>query len=137
MAAIRRMGINDKPLQGYLRWQHSVFISIAIVIFVCIYANTAYAVSHEPCSLCHLSDPPAADGSDIIQALPDLCISCHPERTGDKEHVINIPPRGPIPNTLPLLNGLISCTSCHDYHGTTADMLRLPRETLCFACHKK
>jgi predicted CXXCH cytochrome family protein len=131
------MEINNKPLHGHLHSQHNVLISIAIATLACIYTNTAYAVSHEPCSLCHLSDPPAADGSDIIQPLPDLCISCHPDRTGDKEHIINIPPSGPIPGTLPLLNGLISCTTCHDYHGSTSGMLRIPGEALCLACHKR
>jgi len=131
------MVFNDRPFRGRLGWQH-LSLSIAILVLLYFQSDTAnaIAVSHNPCSLCHLNDPPAADASDLIQPLPDLCISCHYENMVGNDHVINIPPSGPMYFMLPLLNGLITCTTCHDPHGSTTSMLRLPAEDLCFACHR-
>lgn len=92
----------------------------------------AAAFDHSQCTSCHLleGDP------ELVQPLPYLCISCHMERVGEGEHVINVEPEStPVP-ALPLLNGVIGCSTCHDPHATSPGQLRLSIGQMCWACHK-
>ena len=94
-------------------------------------------VAHESCTACHVSVQPQAGDASLQAALPDLCIMCHPDRVGGAEHVINVAvisvPRLP----LPLLNGQLSCTTCHDPHSNVPALVRYERSQLCSACHNK
>jgi predicted CXXCH cytochrome family protein len=86
------------------------------------------------CSLCHT----ATDGGrgDLRKPVPDLCRECHPDRAGSSEHKIDIVPKVVVPQ-LPLKEGKMTCTTCHDPHSKTyGRMLRVPGKELCTLCHK-
>lgn len=93
----------------------------------------------QDCSLCH-SIHKAGGGAILIRPLPDLCIGCHPDRTGMGEHPIGIKPAKASSEIQPLDNqGEITCTTCHAPHGEGdhPKMLRKNPDELCIACHKK
>lgn len=91
--------------------------------------------AHEQCNQCHLETAPNGQQATLIQALPMLCIECHMSRVGGSEHKINFIPEGPI-GSLPLVEGKLSCTTCHDPHGKQAKQLRVPSDVLCITCHQ-
>ncbi len=90
--------------------------------------------AHERCNLCHLNQSPDERHAELAGSLPNLCITCHDERVGGSEHTINISPMGST-GSLPLVNGRLGCTTCHDPHGTTTMSLRITGDKLCMACH--
>lgn len=91
--------------------------------------------AHERCDFCHLSPTPTEQQAELAGSLPSLCIDCHNDRAGGGEHAINIIPMGPTGN-LPLVNGRLGCTTCHDPHATTPLQLRTNTNTLCMTCHQ-
>ncbi len=108
-----------------------------ILLFLC--AAPLAAQDHSQCSSCHtqgVSDDTAVMAT-IRPALPQLCINCHRERVAAGEHIINVRPVTAHPTSLPLLNGEVSCTSCHDPHGKQAAQLRIGADKLCLDCHRK
>ena len=81
--------------------------------------GTATAAAHGDCAPCHGETAPDASAVRLVTPLPTLCIDCHQERIAAGEHVIDVPP-GVGGISLPLLDGMISCTTCHDPHGNQA-----------------
>ena len=100
-------------------------------MLVSLFLAQEAGADHNQCTSCHILDTDPA----LLQPLPDLCINCHANRVGVGEHVIDVPPTASQAPELPLLNGLVSCTTCHDYHATTPGQLRLA-SGLCLACHQ-
>ncbi|MGW8323621.1 MAG: cytochrome c3 family protein [Thermodesulfobacteriota bacterium] len=82
---------------------------------------------------CHLSERPGP--SDLLASGTELCLRCHPDRTGGREHPVGSFPTFTGPTRLPLGDGRIICTTCHNPHASTPGMLRLPPQELCPACH--
>ncbi len=88
------------------------------------------------CSLCHLSQPVKGTPS-LKKAVAELCIECHPDRKAPSEHKVDIVPSMKV-GKLPLLNGTMTCATCHDPHANTyGKMLRVPAKRLCTQCHDK
>jgi len=92
---------------------------------------------HDNCLDCHVNAAPIKGNADLATALPDLCIGCHPDRVGDKEHIIDIFPKPGMTNALPLINGKISCTTCHGIHSGSLSSLRMQTPQLCNGCHPR
>lgn len=88
------------------------------------------------CAICHPAHGGEATGL-LIKPVSDLCLSCHPERKGQREHAVDVVPSITVTN-LPLREGKIACTTCHDPHSNrNGNMLRMPPQKLCKACHLK
>ena len=109
--------------------------------FILLYAlaTNTFAQGHSQCTACHsqgVSDDTAVMAT-IRPELPQLCIDCHQDRVAAGEHIINVTPVTAHPASLPLVNGRVSCTSCHDPHGKQAAQLRMDAATLCQDCHRK
>lgn len=86
------------------------------------------------CSLCHTS-PEKADPGALKQKLSDLCFACHPDRKAPTEHQVDIVPSMPV-RDLPLLEGKMTCVTCHDPHANRyGSLLRKPETELCLNCH--
>jgi len=103
---------------------------------------------HKPdtdCAGCHTADRASLQGNPAAaphQVVPDVeqrCTTCHDE---GPSHRTGLPPRSPIPDSLPLADGgLITCATCHFMHGEQnpfGDFVRLDnsRGGLCLTCHK-
>jgi predicted CXXCH cytochrome family protein len=90
---------------------------------------------HDDCRACHTADPPSA-GNLAAAGHDALCSSCHGQRARPgAEHPVGMA----VPShrgRLPLPQGLLACTTCHDWHGAPGGALRLPREQLCPDCHE-
>ena len=88
------------------------------------------------CDTCHLSAGTHKPG-ELKKQLPGLCLDCHRDRKAPAEHKIDIVP-GMEVKGLPLFDGKIACTTCHDPHANmNGNMLRLPAKDLCLVCHAK
>ncbi|VAX07211.1 hypothetical protein MNBD_GAMMA25-1618 [hydrothermal vent metagenome] len=110
---------------------------VAAILLAGISIVPAGAVGHNLCSDCHINANPTSLTAELIRPLPFLCQDCHIERTGRNEHVTDVIPSMIIPQDLPLLNGQLSCTTCHDPHASTSGQLRYPNGQLCITCHRK
>lgn len=111
------------------------FFLLSFGTFLLGLADLPLANAHDKCTLCHAHVSPVAGSADLITTLPALCINCHPDRVGKSEHRIGIKPTSSMTASLPLLNGLITCTTCHDPHGESAALIRFNNERLCSVCH--
>ncbi|MEW6087411.1 MAG: hypothetical protein AB1498_03840 [bacterium] len=113
------------------------------------------------CSFCHSSDPKKAKDvlkETIKRDIIELCDFCHGTAVGG--HFLEVNPfadksiRKEFPTTLPVIDGAISCITCHNPHGNTGVMYILrpdyqnfavksreinPHEkrVFCLSCHEK
>ena len=57
--------------------------------FMMSFANTSGAepIGHKSYTDCHLTATPASDGSDLVQPITALCVSCH-EHGGHSDHAV-------------------------------------------------
>ena len=104
-------------------------------IFLLALLNVPDGFAHDRCTLCHIQAVPATGAADIVSPLPQLCIRCHPDRVGNTEHVIDVPVTAAMTAPLPLLNGKVTCTTCHDPHSKSPALVRYDKDSLCVACH--
>jgi predicted CXXCH cytochrome family protein len=91
------------------------------------------------CTSCHLSSEPAdvRMGGRLIANQDQLCGSCH---RGAKEmsHPTGFRPTRSVNASLPLDGqGQLTCSTCHDVHGTSAGLLRgsARGRDFCAGCH--
>lgn len=108
------------------------------IFWFCLLGSTQipFAMAHDACSQCHINAEPHEGNAQLNLPRPGLCIQCHPERVGKSEHVINVAVSVPLTVSLPLLNGQVSCTTCHDPHSKAPALVRYENEILCAACHR-
>lgn len=122
------------------------------------------------CTVCHLEwmpqfdqgrgtrlmDPPDSPANDPLVSRSAACLSCHDGSVVDSRrrvwqehgHLTGVEPSASVkvPPHLPLLNGQMSCRTCHSAHAsgepqgdiTTAVFLRVPNTAgeLCISCHQ-
>lgn len=88
------------------------------------------------CSLCHIMGAGKAAGR-LLKPAAQLCQDCHPERSGGREHAVDIAPSMAV-TRLPLQNGKLTCVTCHDPHRNRyGSLLRVRPRELCRVCHNK
>jgi len=115
---------------------------------------TDAAHGHLSCAQCHRGIPAQAPaqaraqdqdgaGSTTLRAgEARLCAECHPGAI-EASHPIGFVPDHRLPAAFPLAaDGTMTCSTCHDVHGTTPRLVRLgenrdPSDTssLCLSCH--
>lgn len=126
---------------------HSPGFSLSLIFLIlvsgCLAAESKVSIAKgelpaikKDCGLCH----PTHDGKVttlLKKPVSELCLDCHPGRKGNGEHVVDVVP-AVNPAGLPLHDGKITCATCHDPHSNQyGSLLRMPREKLCRACHRK
>ena len=92
--------------------------------------------SKKDCSLCHIM---SGNKPDRALKKPDaeLCKDCHPDRMEGSEHKVGVVPAMRV-NGLPLPDGKVACTTCHDPHSNRyGKLLRVKGRELCLRCHVK
>ncbi|MBI5558351.1 MAG: hypothetical protein HY885_12015 [Deltaproteobacteria bacterium] len=72
----------------------------------------------------------------------DVCYTCHPEANLGASHPVRLYANGSdtkIPKELPTIEGMMTCVTCHDPHGSAGkQLIREEIKTkLCVACHFK
>ena len=109
---------------------------LAAVVFIAgAFPAWAAGPAHTTCVNCHTRGG-APSASNLISQPSGLCIECHSQRHGSSEHVVDVPTTYP-QLILPLQDGLMTCSTCHDAHSSVVAMLRLPTNQLCITCHEK
>ena len=124
-------------------WIVFFLISVGVVL-------TAYSIGKEPhefaeneCILCHvdvLKDP-----GSLKPMLSSICESCHPGTKQKLSHPVDISPVSSVPADMPLVDGELSCITCHFAHPFSISnkkssyfLLRRPGKgaPFCSACHR-
>ncbi len=95
------------------------------------------AGGHAGCDVCHVSATPDSLSAELLMPEPQLCLSCHPDQTGPGNHVISVPLDPGMPTTLPLVNGVMVCSTCHDLHTDTPTLIRAYPNGICYGCHQR
>ena len=121
--------------QGKHAMQH--ILAIVFILLILGLFSISGMAAHENCIDCHITTAPTVGNAGLVTPLPDLCMGCHPDRAGDKEHVIDVFPKPNMSHALPLINGKISCNTCHDIHSGLPSSLRMQTPSLCQNCHHK
>ena len=86
------------------------------------------------CTLCHL-DAGAQKAGGLKKNLSALCLDCHPDRRAPAEHKVDMVPSMKVQG-LPLTDGKMTCTTCHDPHRNLhGKLLRMNPRDLCIVCH--
>lgn len=114
---------------------HRLYHRLLMLIVCGLYLLPVTPDAHVQCNTCHLEQMPTEQSAELKGALPMLCMECHMDRFGDSEHIINVIPTGST-GGLPLVEGKLGCTTCHDPHGSQAWQLRVSAQTLCMTCHQ-
>lgn len=112
-----------------------LFLLLATLLATLSATMTTAHAAHETCIDCHVDAAPQPTTAALRVALPGLCLQCHADRVAPGEHRIDVTPTTPVPASLPLVNGQVSCTTCHDAHLSTPTKTRMVAPQLCIACH--
>ncbi|MBA4366932.1 MAG: hypothetical protein C0403_04760 [Desulfobacterium sp.] len=99
--------------------------------------------SETECGLCHLD---AKNDPHSLKTLSsDKCEGCHVDRRSTLSHPFNIIPEGTIPVDMPLVDGKLTCVTCHFTHPFSIRnpilgfyLLRRPGKgvSFCSVCHR-
>ena len=108
--------------------------------------NPPHQFRKDQCSLCHGS----ADGENkAINWLPvssEICVTCHSGMTGSMSHPVDVAPNNRLPLEMPLVNGQLSCLTCHFVHPASLQANPFRRFLLrkngmgaqfCMTCHRR
>lgn len=96
----------------------------------------------QACSDCHLAGDDVNDENArmLVDAQEKLCATtCHPKSV-KVSHPSGIKPTLSVPPTYPLdWKGNITCSTCHNVHGSTPGLMRvsLRGRKFCLSCHEK
>lgn len=99
----------------------------------------------DQCGLCHGTADSKYEPADLPPVSSDICITCHSGMTGSMSHPVNITPGHLPPPKMPLVNGRLSCLTCHFVHPTSLRANAFRRSLLrkagmgaqfCMTCHR-
>lgn len=96
-------------------------------------------MSEISCGRCHLVDPVASPSQahKLVASQEVICRSCHPNAL-QMSHPSGIEPNMKLPADYPAdWKGDLTCSTCHDVHGTTPGLLRGNKrgKEMCLSCH--
>lgn len=118
------------------------FVFFGAVLTAYSLMNRSHQFADNECIICHkdAKNTPA----DLKPVTSSICVKCHADRRQKLSHPIDIRPQGFIPADMPLVEGKLSCFSCHfvhpfsvKYQNFTRFLLRRPGRgpAFCSACH--
>ncbi|MBC8413341.1 MAG: cytochrome c3 family protein [Nitrospira sp.] len=121
---------------------------IIILIIICI-AAVVYALSpakhqfsDDQCSLCHTSAD--MDSEQLIISSSKSCYQCHSKQEQQRSHPSDLYPSMKIPPDMPLVDGKLTCVTCHFVHTDDKNMFALKESLIrrqvrgllyCNTCH--
>ncbi|MFZ5997069.1 MAG: cytochrome c3 family protein [Nitrospirota bacterium] len=111
-------------------------VSLLLVLSL-LTAGAAFPSEKHDCSFCHISG--GKTPFTLKSPLSALCLECHSDRSGAREHKVDIVPKMKV-EKLPLSSGgKITCITCHDQHEKSGfpKLLRERHDELCLSCHLK
>ncbi len=127
-----------------------VFLVIlsAMVTIVFSLVKTPHGFTDRECVLCHVGDPrKGKENMALVAPEKELCMNCHEDLEETLSHPTDVVPRTTvIPSDMPLINGRLSCSTCHDIHmpyknafGNPTHFLRraVRGRQFCAICHNQ
>jgi len=117
-----------------------VFIGMVMIVHSIV--GNVHTFSDNECVGCHLDV--AESPSELKPMTVYGCVGCHEDSIEKKLHPIVVMPRKSIPADMPLVNGVVTCVTCHFVHPFsikskkyTYALLRRPGRgpVFCSACH--
>lgn len=126
---------NSRALFG---WLISAILLCAVTWIFAGFSGKPH-LSDQVCSNCHLAgkDVDPAQAHRLIASQEMLCGVCH-KNVKRMSHPTGFAPKGKLPPGFPPdWKGDMTCSTCHDVHGTKPGLLRGDKrgKDLCFACH--
>ena len=128
----------------------SIGVVVAPIVLLSVVAFTnsdsPHAFTESECKDCHID----ADNSpkNLIDSETKLCARCHKRTIRASSHPVDVVPQiAKIPSDMPLRNGKITCSTCHNIHadatlvfGERSYFLRRPTTDMrffCITCHEE
>ena len=94
---------------------------VAIFLLFIVAGSLVYGLSGQPhefseneCSNCHFDTE--NNPSNLKPSIAIACNTCHPQLEVKKSHPSEIYPTMAIPKDMPLIEGKLTCTTCHYLH---------------------
>ena len=124
-------------------WVFFCLISIGVVLAAYGITKEPHQFSKEECRICHLDIE--KDPGGLKPVLSSICEGCHTDIRVNQSHPVDIAPEMSIPADMPLLNGKLSCITCHFVHPFSIPskkfsnfILRRPGRgpIFCSVCHR-
>ena len=123
----------------------SIILLVIIAFTVCVSAvlRAPHRFSKDECSICHIDTENSP--TDIKSDVTYSCEICHSDYSASQSHPSDVQPTLSIPNDLPLMNGRMTCLTCHYAHADKKRQcsrkhyfLRRPVRGIifCSSCHK-
>jgi predicted CXXCH cytochrome family protein len=125
------------------KWIIVFFILISIIAVVYGLSGKPHEFSSGECSICHFDEKKAP-----MNLKPDItfgCETCHSELREPKSHPTDIYPTLSIPKDMPLIEGKLTCITCHYVHPQERNLFikkhyflrrQIRGPFFCSVCHK-
>lgn len=101
-------------------WGSLGFILTIAALLLITSPEKAYSIENDPhsnCAYCHVDIN--GDPKELRAAVARLCWDCHKKTVRASSHPVEIEPVNvKVPGDMPLRDGLITCVTCHDIHGS-------------------
>ena len=125
-----------------------VIVVSSLVTMVFSVVDTPHSFTDRECVLCHVGDPRKnKENLALVAPEKELCMDCHSDLEETLSHPIGVfPGRAVIPPDMPLADGKLTCSTCHDIHMPYKNAFGLPTHFLrrsvrgrrfCAICHKQ
>lgn len=125
------------------KWIVVFFILIGIISVVYGLSGEPHEFSSGECSICHFDEKGAP--MNLKPGVTAGCRACHAELNEAQSHPTDLYPTLPIPKDMPLMEGRLTCITCHYVHPEEKNLFIkkhyfLRRQTrgpfFCRVCHK-
>ena len=122
-----------------------LFLILVLGVFTAYSSRKeVHQFTEDECRLCHGEDISKKEVMSLKPMLSSVCKSCHAGIKQQPSHPVDIYPETSVPADMPLVNGKLSCISCHFVHPFSISnkrssyyLLRRPGKglTFCSPCH--
>jgi predicted CXXCH cytochrome family protein len=96
------------------KWAIVFFILIGIIAVVYGLSGEPHEFSSGECSICHVDEKSAP--MNLNPGITSGCETCHSELKKTQSHPTDMYPSLSIPKDLPLIEGRLTCITCHYVH---------------------
>jgi len=123
-------------------WIVLLLVSVGIALTAYSQIRGPHDFAESDCNKCHWDVEKKA--GDLKPVLSSICAGCHAEARQKLSHPVDVKPETVMPADMPLVDGKLSCLTCHYVHPFSIKykpfsyfLLRRPGRgaAFCIACH--
>ncbi|HIJ84943.1 MAG TPA: hypothetical protein HPQ00_12180 [Magnetococcales bacterium] len=127
-------------MSNYNKLSFILFPALVVLLLWGLAGTTGTHMAATPCAQCHVATEVTPANAKVLNASQEkLCGSCHAQAVV-MSHPSGFAPKRPLPQEYPLdWKGDLTCSSCHNVHGTQVGLMRTSPTgaAFCMACHDK